>query len=243
MKKKTVLLTLVLTLSLVIGTAQAAFAAIDPSVFNPFRTKVETEGDAETVAMNLYREAKKGGYGLVDTAELKASIDKGEAMLLIDTMPGPWYTSRHIKGAVNAECDMPSAGVYPARSVVTADQAKNLMKVVKDYSGTKKVTKYWNTKTKKWVTKKPAKKNWGKCTKKKDKHFKKKQFTETQPVKNKKIVVYCGFTKCRRSDAAADFLVNQGYTKVYRYPGGATAWYDSFEDALFEGTDISGAEG
>ena len=235
MKKKTVLLTLVLTLSLVIGTAQAAFAAIDPHDFDPFRTKVETEVDAETVAMNLYKEATQGGYKLVDTAGLKASIDKKESMLVIDTMPEAWFNKHHIPGAVNAYCEMPP-------ETLSAEHRAALLKEVEKFSGTKAVTKYWNAKTKKWQTKKPAKKYWKKCTKKKDKHYNKKKFTEQQKIKNKKIVVYCGFTKCKRSDTAAVALVKAGYTNVYRYPGGATAWYDQFGDEGFEVAPVEPVE-
>jgi rhodanese-related sulfurtransferase len=45
--------------------------------------------------------------------------------------------------------------------------------------------------------------------------------------KNKKIVVYCGFVKCRRSHWAAQYLVKQGYKNVYRQPGGIYAWIDA----------------
>lgn len=44
------------------------------------------------------------------------------------------------------------------------------------------------------------------------------------PDKNKKIVIYCGFTKCGRSHNAATWARRLGYTNVYRMPGGITAW-------------------
>jgi len=44
------------------------------------------------------------------------------------------------------------------------------------------------------------------------------------PDKDKKIVVYCGFVKCTRSHNGAAWAVKQGYTNVYRYPGGIFAW-------------------
>lgn len=44
--------------------------------------------------------------------------------------------------------------------------------------------------------------------------------------KNKKIVIYCGFTKCGRSHNAAMWARQLGYTNVYRAPGGITAWRD-----------------
>ncbi len=46
------------------------------------------------------------------------------------------------------------------------------------------------------------------------------------PDLDKKIVVYCGFTKCGRSHNAAMWAVQLGYTNVHRAPGGITAWKD-----------------
>ena len=43
---------------------------------------------------------------------------------------------------------------------------------------------------------------------------------------DKKIVIYCGFTKCGRSHNAALWARELGYTNVYRAPGGITAWKD-----------------
>lgn len=44
---------------------------------------------------------------------------------------------------------------------------------------------------------------------------------------NKKIVVYCGFTKCGRSHSGAWWARFMGYKNVYRAPGGITAWIDA----------------
>jgi rhodanese-related sulfurtransferase len=44
------------------------------------------------------------------------------------------------------------------------------------------------------------------------------------PDKNKLIVIYCGFVKCTRSHNGATWAVKNGYTNVYRYPGGIFAW-------------------
>lgn len=44
---------------------------------------------------------------------------------------------------------------------------------------------------------------------------------------NKKIVIYCGFTKCGRSHSAAWWAKFMGYTNVYRAPGGITGWKDA----------------
>jgi rhodanese-related sulfurtransferase len=42
--------------------------------------------------------------------------------------------------------------------------------------------------------------------------------------KNRLIVFYCGFVKCTRSHNAAAWAVRNGYTNVFRYPGGIFAW-------------------
>ena len=47
------------------------------------------------------------------------------------------------------------------------------------------------------------------------------------PDKNRKIVFYCGFTKCTRSHNGAMWAVKLGYTNVYRHPGGIKAWLEA----------------
>lgn len=42
--------------------------------------------------------------------------------------------------------------------------------------------------------------------------------------KSKTIVVYCGYTSCRRSHIGAKALVENGFKNVYRYPGGIVGW-------------------
>jgi len=44
------------------------------------------------------------------------------------------------------------------------------------------------------------------------------------PDKNRLIVIYCGFVKCTRSHNGATWAIKNGYTNVYRYPGGIFAW-------------------
>ena len=45
--------------------------------------------------------------------------------------------------------------------------------------------------------------------------------------KDKKIIVYCGYVECDRSDVGAALAVEAGYKNVYRFPGGIAAWLDS----------------
>jgi thiosulfate/3-mercaptopyruvate sulfurtransferase len=47
------------------------------------------------------------------------------------------------------------------------------------------------------------------------------------PDKTRKIVFYCGFTKCTRSHNGALWAVKLGYTNVYRHPGGIKAWLEA----------------
>ena len=42
--------------------------------------------------------------------------------------------------------------------------------------------------------------------------------------RQRKIIFYCGFVKCTRSHNGALWAVKQGYTNVYRHPGGIFAW-------------------
>lgn len=44
--------------------------------------------------------------------------------------------------------------------------------------------------------------------------------------KDQTLVIYCGFVACRRSHIGAKVLVEAGYTNVYRFPGGITAWQE-----------------
>jgi len=62
--------------------------------------KFEQEVEIETGAIKLTREVLSGGYGIVSTEELKQMIDKGEDILIIDTMPyEDSYKKNHIPGA------------------------------------------------------------------------------------------------------------------------------------------------
>jgi rhodanese-related sulfurtransferase len=44
------------------------------------------------------------------------------------------------------------------------------------------------------------------------------------PDKDRRIVFYCGFTKCGRSHNGAMWAVKLGYKNVYRHPGGIKGW-------------------
>lgn len=238
MKRKSTLLVLTLALMLVITSFQGVFAetaapndatkaAIEKTAVHSIldveaastvvgTSTVINEVVAEKVAKKLTEEVLAGGYKLMDTETLKGKLGK---VVIIDTMPQGWYDSVHIPGAI---CSV--AGVEKPEFKMTSDQKKALLKAAKKAVGTKKVTKWYNKKTKKWTTKKPAKKYRGKSKK------------VSVVNKNKTIVTYCGFVGCRRSDQAAKYLVSKGFKNVYRYAGGIAAWVDAGYDV--EGTQV-----
>lgn len=45
--------------------------------------------------------------------------------------------------------------------------------------------------------------------------------------KNKKVVIYCGFVGCARSDVGALIAKEEGFKEVYRQPGGIISWVDA----------------
>ena len=75
----------------VAGGASAVFAG---------KNKFEQELVKETEAVKLVRDVKRGGYDVVKTEELKAWIDGGKDMVIIDTMPyEASYKKVHVPGA------------------------------------------------------------------------------------------------------------------------------------------------
>ncbi len=47
------------------------------------------------------------------------------------------------------------------------------------------------------------------------------------PDKARKVVFYCGFTKCTRSHNGAMWAAKLGYKNVWRHPGGIKAWSEA----------------
>jgi thiosulfate/3-mercaptopyruvate sulfurtransferase len=62
---------------------------------NTFKKEIENEKSA----VKLVREVLKGNYGIVTTDELKAWMDSGKDMLIVDAMPYSHYKKKHIPGA------------------------------------------------------------------------------------------------------------------------------------------------
>jgi thiosulfate/3-mercaptopyruvate sulfurtransferase len=62
--------------------------------------KFEVETTREAEAVKLTRDTQAGGYQLLTAAELKAMIDEGKPLLLVDTMPyDASYRKEHLPGA------------------------------------------------------------------------------------------------------------------------------------------------
>lgn len=194
MKRRFTVLSLVLALTLVVGSFQVfAHTAADGN-----------EKDIETAANKLYEDTVAGKYKLVGTDELNGWVTAGEDMVVIDTMPDWSFADQHVPGAVNVEC-----GDNGPNGEFTAEQKAALDEMMNQVANVKYTKKYYNKKTKKWQTKKI-----------------KGAKTKDVIKSNKKIVVYCGFVKCRRSHEAAQYLVKKGFKNVYRYPGGIYAWVE-----------------
>jgi thiosulfate/3-mercaptopyruvate sulfurtransferase len=91
MRKNKVIHGLVVSLFLLGGAASAFGFGTD---------KFQEEVTKEQEAVKLTREVQQGGYGIVTTEELKAMIDAGKDLLIIDTMPlEDSYKKNHIPGA------------------------------------------------------------------------------------------------------------------------------------------------
>ena len=213
MKKRNVL-ALALALVMSVGMSSSVFAAT--------WDKTPTENDVERVTYQFMNETKAGKYKLVDTATLKNWVDKKDKMIVVDTMPATAsYNKQHVPGAINAEVGM-------KKEQVTSAQLTNLEKQVKPLLSKKTVKKTTWVKVSKKTYKKLKKSNRKtKKSKKKVYYYKKVVKKYVVADKNTKIVVYCGHIGCARSHVAAAYLVKQGYTNVYRYGGGISAWVDA----------------
>ena len=92
MKKIIWVLKLAVVGSLIMGFSSQAFAF--------FGNKFNKEVEKENGAVKLVREVQKGGYDVLKTDELKAWIDEGKEMIVVDTMPYEVsYKKNHLPGA------------------------------------------------------------------------------------------------------------------------------------------------
>ena len=210
-KRMPKLMALVLTLVLCLGSVQSVFAV------NTY-TGV-SEDKAEEVTLTFHKDVVKGKYKLVDTKELKSWIDKNDDMVVVDTMPaGSSYNNGHVPGAINL---VAGTGAGEAAYNFTPEQKKAFLEGVKAAVGTTKLQK-----VSKSAYNKLSKAN-RKAVKVNGKTVYYKKLKKAVVNKDYKVVVYCGFVGCARSHVAAKYLVDNGYTNVYRYGGGIQAWEDA----------------
>ena len=102
---------------LVLGLSTAASA----------KNKFEKEVDKETGAVKLVREAQRGGYDVITTAELKGLIDSGKDILVVDTMPfEASYKKQHVPGAKQF--------LFPIPEMKTWDSKETGEKSKEDYA-------------------------------------------------------------------------------------------------------------
>jgi rhodanese-related sulfurtransferase len=73
-----------------------------PAIVGCGTNRFEQELKTEEAAVKLTNETIEGNYPLIATADLKALLDSGESILLVDTMPTvASYNQGHLRGAVN----------------------------------------------------------------------------------------------------------------------------------------------
>lgn len=91
------------------------------------KAKFEKEVDKETGAVKLVREVQRGGYGVITTTELKALIDSGKGVLVVDTMPfEASYKKQHVPGAKQF--------LFPIPEMKTWDSKETGSKTKEDYA-------------------------------------------------------------------------------------------------------------
>jgi len=107
---------LAVVLALLLGCVAQAWA----------KDMFEEELDKDAAGVKLANEVVKGGYGVVNAAELKSWMDAGKPMLVVDTMPfADSYKKEHVAGAVNFE--------LPVEPMEAWDTAKTGGKSQKDF--------------------------------------------------------------------------------------------------------------
>lgn len=95
-----------------------------PASAGLFGDKFEDEVEKEKGAVKLIREMERGGYGIVTTEELKAWIDSGKKMIIVDSMPyEASYKKNHIPGAVPFEFPIPDMAEWDASKTAGKTQA------------------------------------------------------------------------------------------------------------------------
>lgn len=91
------------------------------------KDKFEEEVEKEQGAIKLIREMQRGEYNVVSTEELKAWIDAGKEMVIIDTMPyEDSYKKAHIPGATQFLFPIPEMNEWDNKETDGKDQNQYL---------------------------------------------------------------------------------------------------------------------
>lgn len=101
----------------------------------------------EEIAVNFYNEVKRGGYDVVNTAELKKWIDEKKDILIVDTMPlEDSYKKNHIPKSVQVEFPIPEmTEIKPeTQDALVKLLGENKAKTIVFYCGFPKCTRSHN---------------------------------------------------------------------------------------------------
>jgi len=79
------------------------------------KNKFEQEIETEAAAVALVRDARRGGYEVIDTEALKKLIDSEKEIVVVDTMPyDASYKKGHVPGAVQFLFPIPDMETWDA---------------------------------------------------------------------------------------------------------------------------------
>ncbi|THB75861.1 MAG: rhodanese-like domain-containing protein [Desulfobulbaceae bacterium] len=118
-----------------------SIAAGSAMAFGLGKDKFAQEVEKETAVIKLAREVERGGYGIISTEELKLAIDKGEELLIIDTMPyEASYKKAHIPGAVSFLFPIPEMTTWDANE--TGGQSQEAFEKMLGPDKNKKIVVY-----------------------------------------------------------------------------------------------------
>jgi rhodanese-related sulfurtransferase len=98
--------------------------AVGTPVWGWGKDKFEREVEKEAGAVKLVREVQRGGYDLVTTDELRAWIDAGKDMVIVDTMPyAASYKKNHVPGAAQFLFPIPDMKQWDTQETADKTQA------------------------------------------------------------------------------------------------------------------------
>lgn len=87
-------------------------------------SKFKDEAEKEKGAVKLVREVISGGYGIVTTEELKAWMDAGKDMVIVDTMPYEQsYKKNHVPGAAQFLFPIPEMAAWDTNETAGGTEA------------------------------------------------------------------------------------------------------------------------